>query len=125
MMNVIGTGRPIHDAKGKVTGRLHYAGDLTLPHMAHIAMIFSSIPHGRVRSIDASKALELEGVYGVFHCFNTPDYRYNRYRSQFSSPGSQMLPAPTAIVCAISTFSTCAMSCSNSALRFPSTISPT
>lgn len=92
MMNVIGTGRPIHDAKGKVTGRTHYVADLTLPHMAHIAMIFSSIPHGRVRSIDASKALELEGVYGVFHCFNTPDYRYNRYRSQFSSPGSQMLP---------------------------------
>ena len=92
MMNVIGTGRPIHDAKGKVTGRTHYAGDLTLPHMAHIAIIFSSIPHGHVRSVDASKALELEGVYGVFHCFNTPDYRYNRYRSQFSSPGSQMLP---------------------------------
>ena len=61
-MHVIGTGQPIHDAKGKVTGRTRYAADLTLPHMAHIAMIFSSIPHGRVVSIDASRALELEGV---------------------------------------------------------------
>ena len=91
-MKVIGTGCPIHDAKGKVTGRTRYTADLTLPHMAHIAMIFSTIPHGRVVSVDASRALELEGVYGVFHCLNMPDYRYNRYRSQFSNPGSQMLP---------------------------------
>ena len=91
-MNVIGTGCPIHDALGKVTGRTRYTADLTLPSMAHIAMVFSTIPHGYVVSVDASRALALEGVYGVFHCFNTPDYRYNRYRSQFSNPGSQMLP---------------------------------
>ena len=91
-MNVIGTGCPIHDALGKVTGRTRYTADLTLPSIAHIAMVFSTIPHGYVVSVDASRALALEGVYGVFHCFNTPDYRYNRYRSQFSNPGSQMLP---------------------------------
>ena len=36
-----------------------------------------------------------------------------------------LAPSPTAIVCARLTFSTCAMSLSSSALRCPSTISPT
>lgn len=83
-MNLIGTDLPIHDARGKVTGRLRYAADLTMPHMAHIAMIFSDIPHGYVVSVDASRALAMDGVYGVFHCLNTPDFRFNRYRSQHS-----------------------------------------
>lgn len=83
-MKYVGTDHPIHDARGKVTGRLRYAADLALPGTAHIAVIFSTIPHGYVTSIDASQALALEGVYGVFHPFNTPDYRFNRYRSQYS-----------------------------------------
>lgn len=83
-MSLIGADLPIHDARGKVTGRLCYAADMMLPRMAHIAMIFSAVPHGYVVSVDASAALAVEGVYGVFHCFNTPDVRFNRYRSQFS-----------------------------------------
>lgn len=83
-MKLVGTEQPIHDARGKATGRLRYAADLERPGMAHIAVILSTIPHGYITSIDAAKALELDGVYGVFHAFNIPDYRYNRYRSQFS-----------------------------------------
>ena len=39
-----------------------------------IAMVFSSIPHGYVVSVDATEALKLSGVYGVFHYYNTPEY---------------------------------------------------
>lgn len=81
-MELIGHDIPIHDARGKVTGRLKYAADKTMSRMAHIAMIFSTIPHGYVVSVDAGKALALPGVYGVFHCLNTEDYRFNRFRSQ-------------------------------------------
>lgn len=84
MHRLIGVSHPIQDAKGKATGRTRYAADLELPHMAHIAMVFSTIPHGYVTKVDASQALAVEGVFGVFHCFNTPEYRFNRYRSQYS-----------------------------------------
>ena len=83
-MRLIGVSHPIQDAQGKATGRTRYAADLELPHMAHIAMVFSSIPHGYVTQVDASQALAVEGVFGVFHCFNTSEYRFNRYRSQYS-----------------------------------------
>lgn len=83
-MHLIGTNQPIQDALGKAAGRTCYAADLALPHMAHIAMVFSTVPHGYVTAVDDSAALEVEGVYGVFHCFNTPEYRFNRYRSQYS-----------------------------------------
>ena len=80
-MHLIGTDHPIQDAYDKATGRARYAGDMTLPGMAHIAMVFSTIPHGYVTAVDDSQAQAMEGVYGVFHCFNTPEYRY---RSQYS-----------------------------------------
>jgi len=88
-MNYVGKNSPIHDARGKVQGRTRYAADYALPGMAHLALVFSTVPHGWVKSVDASAALALEGVYGVFHCLNTPDYRYNRYRTMHD----QVLPA--------------------------------
>lgn len=87
-MQFVGKNHPIHDAKGKVTGRTQYAADISLPKMAHIAMIFSTVPHGYVQKIDASAALAVEGVYGVFHHENTPKVQFNRFRSQFA----QVLP---------------------------------
>ena len=84
-MKLVGTQQPIHDARGKATGRLRYAADMSLPGMAHLAVIFSTIPHGYVTAVNAEKALALDGVYAVLHCFNTPEYRFNHYRSQFQA----------------------------------------
>lgn len=89
-MKLVGTERPIHDAKGKASGRLRYTCDLDLQNMVHLAMVFSTIPHGYVTSIDASQALAMDGVYGVYHTFNTPDLRFNHYRTQFKA--AQNLP---------------------------------
>ena len=83
-MRLVGVSHPIQDARGKATGRARYAADMSLPHMTHVAMVFSTIPHGYVTAVDGSEALAVEGVYGVFHCFNTPEYCFNRYRSQYS-----------------------------------------
>ena len=82
-MNYVGTARPIHDAKGKATGYTKYAGDLSLPNMAYLCMLHSKIPHGYVKAVHAEKALALPGVYGVYHCLNTSERKYNRYRSNF------------------------------------------
>jgi CO/xanthine dehydrogenase Mo-binding subunit len=82
-LNYVGTARPIHDAKGKATGYTKYAGDLSLPNMAYLCMLHSKIPHGYVKAVHAEKALALPGVYGVYHCLNTTDRKYNRYRSNF------------------------------------------
>ena len=82
-MNYVGTARPIHDAKGKATGYTKYAGDLSLPNMAYLCMLHSKIPHGYVKAVHAEKALALPGVYGVYHCLNTTDRKYNRYHSNF------------------------------------------
>lgn len=46
-------------------GRGRYVDDLTLPNMAHLAFVRSTLPHGRILSIDASAALTVPGVLGV------------------------------------------------------------
>ena len=62
---VIGT-RPIrHDGLDKVTGRALYGADVQMAGLLHGRVLRSPIPHGIIRSIDASKALALPGVEGV------------------------------------------------------------
>src|SRR6185436_8752021 len=62
---VIGT-RPIrHDGVDKVTGRAIYGADVQLAGMLHGRVLRSNIPHGRIKKIDASKALALPGVEAV------------------------------------------------------------
>lgn len=82
-MNSVGTDRPIHDAAGKVAGTCLYAADLVRPGMLHLALVHSTVPHGRVLSVDAQEALALPGVKAVFHCFNTTRRKYNRYRANY------------------------------------------
>lgn len=83
-MKIVGSCRPIHDARGKAAGYTKYAGDFMLPGMAYLVLVRSTIPHGHVKAVHGEKALALPGVYGVFHCFNTPQNTFNRYRSRFS-----------------------------------------
>jgi len=83
-MKYVGTGRPIHDAAAKVAGAARYAGDIALPHMAHLCLVRSTIPHGYIRAVHAEKALAVPGVYGVFHCFNTTERGFNRYCAHVS-----------------------------------------
>jgi aerobic carbon-monoxide dehydrogenase large subunit len=46
-------------------GRGEYVGDLQRSGLLHAAILRSSIPHGRIRSIDASAAMRLAGVRAV------------------------------------------------------------
>ncbi|MDA0264935.1 MAG: xanthine dehydrogenase family protein molybdopterin-binding subunit [Chloroflexi bacterium] len=63
--NVVGT-RPIrHDGNDKVTGRARYSADMTLPRLLHGKILRSPHAHARIRSIDPTRALSLDGVKAV------------------------------------------------------------
>ncbi len=63
--NVVGS-RPIrHDGNDKVTGRARYSADIALPRLLHGKILRSPHAHAKINSIDASKALALDGVLAV------------------------------------------------------------
>jgi len=53
------------ESKAKVDGSAEYIHNLSLPGMLYGKIARSSIPHGKIRSIDAAAALALEGVHAV------------------------------------------------------------
>lgn len=68
------SGEPITRADGrvKVTGAAHYAGDANYPGQAYAVFVASTIPAGRVSSIDASRAVQLRGVVRVLTAADMP-----------------------------------------------------
>jgi CO/xanthine dehydrogenase Mo-binding subunit/aerobic-type carbon monoxide dehydrogenase small subunit (CoxS/CutS family) len=60
------------DAPSKVSGRLRYAGDMTMPGMLHVQVLRSPHPHARIVSIDTSAAEEMPGVESVITSADVP-----------------------------------------------------
>jgi len=54
-----------NDLVKKVVGETRYTDDLTLPRMLHGCLVRSPHAHARIRSIDATLALEMPGVFAV------------------------------------------------------------
>ncbi|MFV0382393.1 xanthine dehydrogenase family protein molybdopterin-binding subunit [Paracoccus sp. (in: a-proteobacteria)] len=70
---LVGT-RPLRpDGLDKVTGRARYGADFSLPGMLHGAVVRSPHAHARIVSIDASKALALDGVKAVVTRADLPE----------------------------------------------------
>jgi CO/xanthine dehydrogenase Mo-binding subunit len=63
--SVIGKGTPKRDGAEKVTGHTQFLHDLTLPRLAHGAILRTRHPHARVLRIDTSAAEALPGVLTV------------------------------------------------------------
>src|SRR5947209_6112331 len=61
----IGRSLPRLEAREKVTGRAEYTHTMRLPGMLHAKIYRSTVAHGRIKSIDASAARKLPGVYRV------------------------------------------------------------
>ncbi|MFY9371258.1 MAG: molybdopterin cofactor-binding domain-containing protein [bacterium] len=74
---VIGKRVPIHDAALKVTGQYKFTDDLKLPGMLYAQVLFSPVPHARIKSIDTSAAEALPGVRAVATYKNSPRVKYN------------------------------------------------
>ena len=60
------------DTPSKVSGRLQYAGDMTMPGMLHVQVLRSLHAHARIVSIDTSAAEAMDGVEGVITCADVP-----------------------------------------------------
>src|SRR5437773_801300 len=61
-MKIIGAPRRRVDGRAKVTGQTRFADDIMLPRMVHCKLLRSAVPHARIVSIDASRALARPGV---------------------------------------------------------------
>jgi CO/xanthine dehydrogenase Mo-binding subunit len=63
--SIIGTSPPRHDALAKVSGAARYPGDLAMPGMLHMAVLFARRPHARITRLDPARALAHPGVVAV------------------------------------------------------------
>ncbi|HTD25039.1 MAG TPA: molybdopterin cofactor-binding domain-containing protein [Terriglobales bacterium] len=63
--SIIGKRIALIDAAAKTTGQGKYTDDLSLPGMLVGKILHSPYPHARIKKIDASRALGLEGVVAV------------------------------------------------------------
>ena len=71
--DVVGT-RPLRpDGVDKVTGRARFGADMSAPGMLHGAVLRSPHAHARIRTIDTSRALKLDGVKAVVTADDLPD----------------------------------------------------
>ncbi|WP_254611249.1 hypothetical protein [Paenibacillus sp. JMULE4] len=64
-MPVIGQSHRRIESKGKITGQAEYVMNMELPGMLHIKVLRSTVPHGRIKSIDTSAAEQIPGVIKV------------------------------------------------------------
>lgn len=53
------------DLLEKALGTAEYITDVRVPGMLHAKLMRSTVPHARIRSIDATRALEVPGVHAV------------------------------------------------------------
>jgi CO/xanthine dehydrogenase Mo-binding subunit len=53
------------DYETKVTGKAQYLADMQVPGMCHGKILRSPLPHARIKSIDAAKALKVPGILAV------------------------------------------------------------
>ena len=60
-------GKPFRrvDGRAKVTGQTRFADDMQFPRTVHIKLVRSTVPHARIKNIDFSAALAMDGVVGT------------------------------------------------------------
>jgi len=68
-------GKPFRrvDARAKITGQTHFADDLYFPRTAYVKLVRSTVAHARIKSIDFSAALAMDGVLGTLTGDELPD----------------------------------------------------
>ncbi|MGC8856636.1 MAG: xanthine dehydrogenase family protein molybdopterin-binding subunit [Anaerolineae bacterium] len=90
-IQIIGQSLPRIDARGKVTGETQYSGDLSMPGMLHMKILFAERPHARIKRIDTRQAEAAAGVVAVFTAKDVPVNEYGlQWKDQpvLCGPGS-------------------------------------
>ena len=65
LLSVVGKPFRKVDARAKCVGQTKFADDIVLPRMLYCKILRTHLPHAIIKSIDASKALALPGVFAV------------------------------------------------------------
>lgn len=89
--NVIGQSIARVDALAKVTGQALFPGDLAMPGMLHMKILFAERPHARILSIDTAKAEASPGVVAILTARDVPVNEYGLQRPDqpiLCGPGS-------------------------------------
>ena len=60
------------DVHGKVNGKAKYAEDFKVEGMLYARLLTSPVPHARIRRINTSAALQMEGVVAVLTADDVP-----------------------------------------------------
>ena len=101
----VGRSIPRLDGPMKVTGKLQYTDDLTLPRMVYAKILRSPHAHAIIKNIDFSKALELDGVLDVLTGKDFPiDYgivAHSANEEVLARDKVRMWGEPVAAVCAM------------------------
>lgn len=98
-MSLLGQSIPRIDARGKVTGETLYPGDIYLPDMLHMKLLFAGRPHARIRAIDTSSAEAMPGVVAILTAKDVPVNLYGLIRADqpvLCGPGSDVPGADVA-----------------------------
>lgn len=72
----VGKSYPRIDARGKVTGKTLYSGDLAMVDMLYLKTLFAERPHARVKAIHIEKAQAAAGVAAVYTAKDVPVNEY-------------------------------------------------
>lgn len=64
-MPTVGSGKIRVDARAKVTGQAKYIEDLNFADQLHSKIVYSTIPHGEIETIDITEAVKTPGVVDV------------------------------------------------------------
>lgn len=91
MSNSVGQPMTRVDGRLKVTGQAKYSAEFSVPNLAHAHLIMSTIPKGRVASMDAGEAERLPGVIAVMTPFNTAKLPVRPPSSDSARPTSRVL----------------------------------
>jgi xanthine dehydrogenase YagR molybdenum-binding subunit len=79
-LHIVGQRVPRMDAVEKVTGTARYTADVQLPGMLHAAILRAPVARGRVKELDLSLALALDGVRGGATIDDVPDVKIDGVR---------------------------------------------
>ena len=78
---LVGSDYTTPDLVAKVTGRARYAEDYRAEGMLFAKLLLSPMPHARVRGIDASAALAMDGVKAILTADDLPELGGRRARA--------------------------------------------
>lgn len=72
-LGIVGARVPRMDAPERVSGRARYTADITRPGMLHAYILRSTIPRGKIRAIDLTRAAAMPGVFDVMGPGDAPE----------------------------------------------------